>query len=107
MYLYLHLPFVIDAIDDLSSTMKPNVLSQPSGSPDSPRNMKEPQPNIDLQTKESKKDILARINDPMHRSNLKKIVKDQEILNENNERNNDSLDREEEQKIEEVEFQEE
>ena len=43
----------------------------------------------------------------MHRFNLKKIVKDQEKLNENNnDGNNDSLDREEEQKIEEVEFQE-
>ncbi len=42
----------------------------------------------------------------MHRSNLKKIVKDQEKLNENNNGNNGSLDREEEQKIEEVEFQE-
>jgi hypothetical protein len=34
-------------------------------------------------TKESKKEILARINDPMHRFNLKKIVKDSEKLNEN------------------------
>ncbi len=48
---------------------------------------------------------MARINDPMHRSNLKKIVKDQEKLNENNNNgNNNSLNREEEEKIEEVEF---
>jgi hypothetical protein len=33
------------------------------------------EPNIDLQPKESKKEILARINDPLHRFNLKKIMK--------------------------------
>jgi hypothetical protein len=31
--------------------------------------------NIDLKSKESKKDILARINDPLHHLNLKKIMK--------------------------------
>ena len=83
----------IDAIDDLSNTMKPGTLSLPGEQPlDSPMKVQE---DIDLKIKDKKRDILERINDPNYRFNLKNISNIQDMINE--EKSNNQIEREDAQ----------